>query len=568
MGTLVNLTVHAPGFAGLNTQSSLVSGLQWAQKADNVVLDKQGRLAARQGIKQITSSPLSGAPAVRSVFEHIAADGTSVLFSAAGNKLYSGTAALTERTGTAGSNLGITADHWQFQSIAGYCIGFQAGHDPIESTGANFGLLQQKITPWTANTAVSVGEVRRAVATLKGLYFRCSTAGTTGGAEPSWNTSVGGATTDGTAVWITEAMPTGNVCHAAFGRLWVASAPNSQVLEFSDLLLPWRFRGGSAGYIDLRTVWGYDRITAIASLENLLVIFGERHILLYSDPHSPASMALSEKITGVGCIARDSVVSIGQDLLFLDTSGLMSLSRALQGGRQPLSYLTRNVRDALLTDLLAESRANLKAVYSPSNGFYALFCTGTKKAWIVDLRYPNPDDSPKITTWRDVTINSAVETRIGSLYFGGAGVISEYSGYLDGTGSPYQIAYESTWTTFGDADPNGFLGVASRLKFPKVWRVRVDTSASYTFTGTIGYDYRYERHSAQQQLNVGGTRSEWGVMQWGLDEWFGGTALQEAALHPKASGRVLAIGFKTNINGSALAVQDITLAVKLGRLAH
>lgn len=59
---------------------------------------------------------------------------------------------------------------------------------------------------WQASTSHSVGDrVLRTTGlgteNTGGLWFRCSTAGTTGTSEPTWNTTVGGTTTDGTAVW-------------------------------------------------------------------------------------------------------------------------------------------------------------------------------------------------------------------------------------------------------------------------------------------------------------------------------------------------------------------------------
>lgn len=38
--------------------------------------------------------------------------------------------------------------------------------------------------------------------TANDRYFRCSVAGTSGGTEPTWNTTLGGTTTDGTVTWV------------------------------------------------------------------------------------------------------------------------------------------------------------------------------------------------------------------------------------------------------------------------------------------------------------------------------------------------------------------------------
>ncbi len=60
-------------------------------------------------------------------------------------------------------------------------------------------------------TAYSVGDIRLRQTGIgsentAGLYLRCTTAGTSAGTPPTWNTTVGGTTTDGTVVWTTYAV--------------------------------------------------------------------------------------------------------------------------------------------------------------------------------------------------------------------------------------------------------------------------------------------------------------------------------------------------------------------------
>lgn len=61
---------------------------------------------------------------------------------------------------------------------------------------------------WASSTAQVVGDKRLRSTGVgsentAGLYFVCSTAGTTGGSEPTWSTTPGATTTDGTVVWTT-----------------------------------------------------------------------------------------------------------------------------------------------------------------------------------------------------------------------------------------------------------------------------------------------------------------------------------------------------------------------------
>lgn len=64
---------------------------------------------------------------------------------------------------------------------------------------------------WAATTAQAQGSKRIRSTGLGteqtgGLYFVATTAGTTGGTEPTWNTTVGSTTSDGTVTWTTYAI--------------------------------------------------------------------------------------------------------------------------------------------------------------------------------------------------------------------------------------------------------------------------------------------------------------------------------------------------------------------------
>ena len=57
-------------------------------------------------------------------------------------------------------------------------------------------------TAWTASTAYSLGDVRRATTSQEsGLVFKVTTAGTSGGSEPAWGTDIGSETTDNNIIW-------------------------------------------------------------------------------------------------------------------------------------------------------------------------------------------------------------------------------------------------------------------------------------------------------------------------------------------------------------------------------
>jgi len=59
--------------------------------------------------------------------------------------------------------------------------------------------------PWAASTAFALREFAR-VAAGASFVYECTTAGTSGTAEPTWPTVAGGTVTDGTVVWTARAM--------------------------------------------------------------------------------------------------------------------------------------------------------------------------------------------------------------------------------------------------------------------------------------------------------------------------------------------------------------------------
>lgn len=99
---------------------------------------------------------------------------------------------------------------------------------------------------WTASTAVTVRLTRQAETgsvvkptTPNGRHFKCTVAGTTGGTEPTWNTTIGATTTDGTATWeaIQALTLTGTVTAVTSNRIFTDSGRTeaSQFWQFGKL---------------------------------------------------------------------------------------------------------------------------------------------------------------------------------------------------------------------------------------------------------------------------------------------------------------------------------------------
>ena len=499
-----NIYIGAPGFKGLNTQDSPVTqDPAFASIAENAVIDKYGRIAARKGLKKITSSatPLGSSVGIEAVFEYIKRDGTKIVFSAGNNKIFTGTSTLSEATLPGGYS--ISANNWKIVSFNNDIYFFQRGHAALVSVAGSTTLV---------------------------------------------------AVTDGG-----HAAPAGNEVLAAFGRLFVADVTdNSYTLSFSDLLDGDDFHGGSSGSLDLTTVFpeGFDEIVALREFNNFLVIFCKRSILLYSGASSPASMTLADVITGIGCIARDSVQAIGTDLIFLSDSGLRSLGRVIQEKSNPIGNVSKNVRDTMMLAVNAETK-NIKSVYSPEESFYLLFLPTSLEVYVFDMRGTLEDGSYRATIWTGVTALSGTRLADGTLYLGNAKGINEYDEFLDDTDT-YTMKYFTNPMSFGDP---------SRIKMLKEISFTVIGGSGSQVIGNWAYDYT-EGYSKQAFTVATSLIAEYGVSEYNVStsEYSATIVIDVAKVKATGSGKVATIGIEAIINGGALSIQELNTEAILGRL--
>jgi phage-related protein len=95
------------------------------------------------------------------------------------------------------------------------------------------------IAAWAASTAFSVGDIRRSTGDEgTGLFFRCTTAGTSASSEPEWPNSAGDTVTDGTCVW--------TAISATYGDLAISNP--SAILELFQLRLDSALHGSNDVY--------------------------------------------------------------------------------------------------------------------------------------------------------------------------------------------------------------------------------------------------------------------------------------------------------------------------------
>ena len=526
---LVTGSIAAPGFFGLNTQdSSIQLSSGFALEANNCVIDRYGRIGARKGWTKVNTTAASTG-SFKAIYEVFKDDGNVVL-SAANNKLYSGTTTLTELAvrnsdDTADLTYSITDDNWQISGMpydtgatpSGHAILAQAGH-PL--------LVYHKLgsTAHAHTGAYGLQRLGDIASNLPGTYS------------------------------VTSFTP--NIVMTAFGRVWVADIANDrQTVYFSDLLDPTEWKTGTSGYLNIsEVVPNNDPIVALAAHNGFLIIFCEKHIVIYKNPVDPSALTLEDTITGIGCIARDSVASIGTDLMFLSSTGVQSLQRVVQEKSLPFRDISKNVRDELLSNVNSEVLKYIKATYFPTDAFYLLALPSTGFTYCFDTRGTLENGAARTTIWKQIAPTAFCVTQDRQLYIGKPGYIGKYDSYED-NGETYRMSYFTNYFDFGSATTNKILK-----------RINVTAIGGSAQPIAVKWGYDYTRNYASRGITLQRVEVyEYGTAEYNVATYTNGIALDIANIPASGSGTVLQIGFESDIDGTPLSIQKIDFFLKTGK---
>ena len=499
---LQSINLVAPAFKGINTEDSpLAQDPSFADVADNAVIDKRGRIAARKGLETLSGSRYElGADYVHSIHEFYDDANNTKIFSFANRKILSGTNTFVNET-----PLGYTiaANDWRSVNFNDAAYFFQRGQEPLIYTNAGglqtFGDYEGHTTPTT-------------------LYC--------------------------------------NEVAAAYGRLWVVdSNEGAQIIYWSDLLNGTDFSSGSSGSIDISEAWpdGADSVVGIAAHNSLLIIFGRHSIVVYEGADSPANMTIADTVPGVGCIDRNSIQHIGTDILFLDDTGLRSFGRTIQEKSMPISDLSGNIKTEFI-ETIVNRQGPVATIYSPENTFYLVSFPSAKLTYCFDLNGRTENGSYRVTRWPSSNFFSFETIRSGELLVGNNQGLSLYSGYSD-NGNAYRFRYYSPGLTFGDP---------SKLKILKKLRPTLVGANSATVVLYWAYDFN-TTFKSQEYTVGNQNPAFYNVSEFNIGEFTGGTLVSRRAVNATGGGNVITIGLESNINGFALSLQEINVLALIGK---
>lgn len=559
-----NITIPAPGSMGLNTeQSPTAQDGSFCLKANNAIIDQFGRIGSRKAFAELTTVYNL------TYSDHASKDSETLEVLA----LETGTISGTQYTVAIVKNV-------QY-SIAGAVVQTDYFFVKLEKTGANWELNEITMPAPASPTALDKAKI---VAFNEAFYVFSA-----GNEAMVWDGTTmqvlftGVADTDYIApqddTGVIASTINGDIACSAYGRLWVSGVGGDHnVIYFSDLLIGTQWYDGraapadsqnTAGIIDLKEYWptGSDDVRAIVAHNNALYVFGRRSILVWGNPSGDPAGAngifLQDAISNIGCVTQDAIAVTGNDVLFVDDTGVRSLGRTIQEKSVPLGDLTLNVRREIST-IIQETidKDSISIDYWPEESISVVTFPEQSLAYVLDMRAPSPTGGSRITKWNNCVHRRSlyVELTTGSMVLlgstNGEGIL-EYRGYEQWDGNAYVFEYESPGQTFGQP---------ANLKFIK----QIDYTCVSTFTAgtaTASWAFDYEVPARTRSLVVGATPpSKFGVAQYGVDSFGGAVAtIKRYKVNGKGSGESLVIGMSMNIDGNSFSLQEVNIQTLLGR---
>ncbi len=365
-------------------------------------------------------------------------------------------------------------------------------------------------------------------------------------------------------------VPDGNIVHSAFGRLWAQKADTGtgqNVIAYCDLLdeTDWSSGGGE---IDLMSNkgsvhTGFDTLTAISSFDGYLVAFLRDSIVIFDSPEDPSSLVIEQIIQGIGCIARDSVQQVGNDVYFLSDAGVRSLKQVVfTADRVEMKELSKIVRKDLVESMNTPSGnlAKIRSTYDPVEGQYWIKAPNGD-IWVFNNFSLIESEEPRVTKYISTDWYSFVYFE-GDTFISYKGCIGKYSGYSDidvTTSPPSTKNYTCRWASnYADFD-------TSKLKILKNVGLTVFGASGQQITIDWDFDIGQVGGSSQLTIPGAGSLAEWGEAEWNVGEWAGSISLDKLRAAASRMGRVLSVGVSFTSSGNAVSVEQLSLFAKLGR---
>jgi hypothetical protein len=336
-------------------------------------------------------------------------------------------------------------------------------------------------------------------------------------------------------------------------------ATGKNKLYFSAPLVESDFApGNGAGVIQV----GFD-IVAIKPFRDTLYIFGQTEIKRLQGTSS-ADFVLESVTHELGCIAPDSVVEIGGDLIFLSQDGFRPVSGTNRIGDVELETISKDIQ-SLFPDIIRDSNlAALTAiVVRQKSQFRVLFAEASSTGIIAGLRKGEQGLVYEFGKLLGIEATSAA-----------SGYIGQYEYIIHGT-TDGKVHRQEQGSSFAGTD------ILSVYKTPYVYMENTEQRKHFYKVTTylrsegvsnlilaVDYDYGdlYEASPTNYNLTTAGAAAYYREASYNSTASFSGNPSPIQSTNIEGSGKSIAFKYVTLGQGPSHSIQGIVLTFGLGDL--
>ena len=444
-------------------------------------------------------------------------------------------------------------------SVLGVCVadgihnGILAARKP--SSGSNY------LHYWTGSswTAITSSGSPTMVGVSKVRFTRFELTGTpkiaiTDGINPA-------AIYDGTNyVQITDSSaPTDPTMSEVFAsRLWLAGDPAKKAsLYHSSAADETDFSSTGAGEFNV----GFD-IVAIKVFRNILYVFGTNNIKRVVG-NNAQDFVLESVTNNLGCLATDSVIEIGGDLLFLAPDGIRPIGGTAKIGDVNLETVSKKIHKTVQNTINTETLSGLSSVLIRSKSQFRYMFSGTSSVGILGALRENPQGG---FGFEFATLFGFSVTCADSGYIGTTETII----HGDSTGKVYA---QESGTSFAGSDVLSIYQTPYLyFQDPRQRKIFYDMSTYLRAEGAInvslGIVYDFEDTDILNPANVtfsgAGTAAVYGSAIFDTTQVYDGNPSPVETAQFTGSGKSISFRFVAEDTNASHSIQGFTITYGLG----
>lgn len=305
---------------------------------------------------------------------------------------------------------------------------------------------------------------------------------------------------------------------------------------------------------------GY-KITAIKKFRNTLFIFGANNIKRLVGT-SIADFILENVTANMGCVAPDSVVEFGGDLLFLGPDGIRPISGTDRIGDVELASVSKEIQDIFDNYYLSETVTDISIVVIRKKSQFRFFFKNDASLSLIGAirKSQNKQSIFEYSQLIGIEANCVA-----------SGYIGQFEHVIHGDGSGKVFRQERGTSFDGEDIFSLYQTPYFYMEDPELRKVihKVDTylkseGNTEVFVG-VYYDYDdvYSLNPATYNFSTEGAAAVYGTAIYGSGDIFDGNPSPKALNNVSGSGKSVSVSYVTNNQNASHTIQAIAMTYGL-----